>query len=181
MGYFRGDGGIINDVEGQYWLMKSAESGWPMSEYYLGLSYLNGSFQFSKDTTQGVKWLRQAAIDDCLEAQETLGIKLIMGVDMPRDAQEGVKWFRRAAEFGDAKSQNDLGYALETGEGGAPDLVEICLWYQLAVNQGISRARVNLMRVIAKLSGSQLQDAARRVEQFKPMPLLELDPMQISK
>lgn len=178
MGYFFGYGGVTNYDAGQHWLLESAKGGWPMSEYSLGLAYLNGQFQFSVDKVEGVKWLRQAANDDCLLAQGVLGIKLVTGTDMPRDAQEGVKWFRRAAEFGDAKGENDLGYSLETGLMGAPDMIEVCKWYQLAVNQGLSPSRVNLARVLPKLNDSQLEEAARRVEQFKPLPLPELNPMR---
>src|SRR5208282_4592143 len=180
MGCFRGDGGVTNYEEGQRWLLQSAGDGWPMSEYYLGLSYLNGSFQFPKDTAEGVKWLRQAATDDCLPAQETLGIKLIKGVDVPRNAQEGVKWFRHAAECGDAKAEGDLGYALETGEAGVPDLIEVCMWDQLSANQGVPQAKINLARVRAQLNDAQIQEAEQRAEQFKPKPVPELDGMKTS-
>lgn len=179
MGCFRGDGGVTNYEAGQHWLMESARTGWPMAEYYLGLSYLNGSFQFSKDTEEGVKWLRQAAVDNCLLAFETLGIKLMMGVDVPRDPIEGIKWFRQGAEFGDAKCQNDLGYALETSGTETPDLIEVCMWDVLAANQGISQARVNLARVLPKLSDSQRQELRRRLEQFKPKPLPDINAFKL--
>jgi TPR repeat protein len=175
MEYFRGDGGITNYSEGLRWMTKSATDEWPMAEYYLGLCYLNGEFQTPIDKREGVKWLRQAAADNCLLALQTLGAKLVTGTDMPLNHNEGIKWFRRGAELGDAKCQNDLGFALQNSETETPDLAEIAMWYRLAADQGLQTAHINLVRILPKLTDSQRQEAAARFLKFKPKPVPQIN------
>jgi hypothetical protein len=169
---------IPKDYEqGKHWLECSAESGWPKAEFMLSQFYFGGAPPFSKDEVEGLKWLRRAAEHDHLEAQWSLGMRLMKGIGVAQDSTEAMKWWYRAAECGNAKAQGALGYALENYDAGKIDLVEACMWDQLAANQGLSTAKINLKRVITKLSDEQNQEASRRVQDFYPKPVVVLNPV----
>jgi TPR repeat protein len=107
-----------------------------------------------------------------------LALKLIKGEELPRNQAEALKWFRWSAEHGSPEAQNCLGYALETSEAAGPDLIEVCMWYQLAANQGQSNAKVNLARIFSRLEGEQQQQVARRVQDFRVLPMPQLNPVK---
>jgi TPR repeat protein len=169
---------IPQDFEqGKQWLERSGESGWPKAEFVLSELYFAGKPPFSKDEVEGLKWLRQAAEHDHLEAQWGLGMRLMKGIGVAQDSAEAMKWWYRAAEYGNAKAQGALGYALENHDAGKIDLVEACMWDQLAANQGLATSKINLERVVAKLSDEQHQEAMHRVDDFRPKPVVVLNPV----
>ena len=169
-----------NTVDGVRWLKRSAEDGWPKSEFSLATYYFNGTYPFQKDIAEALKWLSLAAAHDHAEAQYILAYRLFNGIDAPKNSDGAIRLWRRAAELGYAKAQGDLGYAIETGYAETSDLAEACMWHKLAADQGIARAKVNLAKLIPRLSSKQYQEAMRRVDLFRPQSTPRLDPVMPS-
>ena len=160
------------------WLERAAEGGWPKAEFMLSQAMMAGWPTYTKDETEGEKWLESAAAHGDFDAQCKLAIRLMEGVGVPKNPAMAVKWWRWAAEHGCPEAQNDLGYAIETGNGDNTDLVEACMWFQLASKAGISQANVNFKNISARLSDKELEEATRRAANFRPSPLPLLSPVQ---
>ncbi len=85
---------------------------------------------------------------------------------------EAGKLFIRAAAQGFPHAQNAIGCSYETGQGVAQDVVEAYKWYHLAVAQNQRDAKVNLNRLLPKLSAEQIAEGKNRASQFVPKPVL---------
>ena len=166
-----------DDPLGAKWLLRSANEGWPRSEFFLASLYFNGQRGFQTNQSEGLRWLRKAVEHNSLEAQEALALRLIQGVGVNRDVAEALKLWRRAAEFGHANSQSGLGYALETEMGSKADLVEVCMWYELAMRQGLQGSQVNFSKLSPRMTEEQRQEALRRAGQFRAKSLPVLNPV----
>jgi len=145
----------------------------------MAMVYLNGLAPFPKDSTEGEIWLERAAEHGNLDAQFTLGTRLMKDPDVTRNPTEAVKWWRSAAEHGYAKAQNELGYAIEKGDAGKTDLVEACMWFLLAAKGGIGQAQTNLADLSSSLTVEQYQEASQRVRDFHPQPVPVLNPVKM--
>jgi TPR repeat protein len=188
MSCFRGDVAPQDFEGGRQWLAKAAEAGWGRAEFCLYQLYDNGvppgpgCPPYPKNTTEAIKWLRQAAGHENLQAQSILAVMLIRGIGVETNAPEALKLLRHAAERGYAQAQNDLGYALETGDAGKVDLVEAAMWCQLAVStltdpNVLRRAQVNLNHAVSRLDEEQQREVSRRVQNFKALPVAQMDPL----
>ena len=89
------------------------------------------------------------------------------GKGVAKDLTNYVVWTRKAADQGLAEAQNSIGYACETGDAGDTDLVEAYMWYQLAAKQGEPRSKVNLKRLMPRLTPEQISEGERRVLMFR--------------
>jgi TPR repeat protein len=96
------------------------------------------------ETTEAVTWLRKAAEQGYVPAQNTLGFKYDFGSEVPKDAAQAAYWYRKAAEQGDADAQSSLGSLYEFGTGVAKDYAEAVKWYRKAAEQGNAEAQVSL-------------------------------------
>lgn len=159
------------------WLERSAEGGWPKSEYVLSQALGAGWPGFETNAAASQKWLERAAAHGDFDAQCMLAIRLIQGELVKKDSAQALRWWRWAAERGWGTAQNDLGYAIETGEAGQADLVEACMWFQLAAKNGIARADINLSNLSARLTPAELAEASRRTAAFQVKPVPELRPV----
>jgi hypothetical protein len=183
---FRGDFGV--DCEsGNQWLAKAAENGWPKAEFILFQLYYNGVAPgkdcptYLKDKTGAIKWLRRAADHGHLQAQSTLAVMLIRGLEVEPDKAAAEKLLRDAAAHGFAPAQNDLGFAILNGDIASTDPEEAAMWCKLAMlhssDPNISkRANVNLTSALARLTADQQQDVERRVAGFHALAIPEIDP-----
>jgi hypothetical protein len=183
---FRGDFGVDCD-SGNQWLIKAAENGWPKAEFILFQLYYNGVAPgkdcpaYLKDKTEALKWLRRAADHGYFQAQSTLAVMLIRGLDVETDKAAAEKLLRDAAAHGFAPAQNDLGFALLNGDIASTDPEETTMWCKLAMlhssDPNISkRANVNLTSALARLTADQQQDVERRVAGFHALAIPEIDP-----
>jgi len=127
---------------------------------------------------QGEIWLERAAEHGNLDAEFTLGTRLMKGTGVTRNPTEAVKWWRHAAEHGYAKAQNDLGYAIEKGDAGKTDLVEACMWFLLAVKGDVAQAQTNLADLSSDLTVEQYHEASQRAQDFHPQPVPMLNPIK---
>jgi hypothetical protein len=183
---FRGDFGLDCD-SGNQWLTKAAENGWPKAEFILFQLNYNGVAPgkdcpaYAKDKTEAIKWLRRAADHGNFQAQSTLAVMLIRGLDVEPDKAAAEKLLRNGAEHAFAPAQNDLGFAILNGDIASTDPEEAAMWCKLAMlhpsDPNISkRANVNTSNALSRLTVDQQQDVERRVGSFHVLPIPELDP-----
>jgi TPR repeat protein len=186
MSCFRGDFGL-DFKKGKEWLAKAAENGWPKAEFCLFQLYYKGSAPgkdcpaYPQDKTEALKWLRRAANHDSFQAQSTLAVMLIRGLDMEPDKVEAEKLLRNLAMHGFASAQNDLGFAILNGDITSTDPLEAAMWCKLAVAHATDpnvskRAGVNLASASARLTADQQQEVDSRVRSFQPEPVPVEDP-----
>lgn len=186
MSYFRGD--VSLDFEaGKQWMAKAAENGWPKAEFCLFQLYDNGlppgkdCPAYPKDKNEAIKWLRQASEHGNFQAQSTLAVMLIRGLDVEQDKTAAEKLLRSAAEHGFAPAQNDLGFAILNGDVASTDPTEAAMWCKLAISHSsdpnvLRRASVNLSNALIRLSTDQQQVVDDRIKSFRPFPIPETDP-----
>ena len=186
MSCFRGDFGMDCDG-GMAWLSKAAENGWPKAEFcqfqlfYNGISLAKDCPARPKDKTEAVKWLRRAVEHGNLQAQSTLAVMLVRGLDVDQDKVEAEKLLRDAAGHGFAQAQNDLGFAIMHGDLATKDLVEAGMWCKLATLDMASpkiseRAAVNLSNAMKILSLDQQDEVDNRAKKFQARPIPEIEP-----
>jgi len=125
--------------------------------------------------------MRHSAEHGCPPAQHCLGTFYLYGQVVQKDMSEAVQWFRRAAEQGYAQAQNDIGYTCQTGDAGYTNLTEAYMWYQLATKQGVAKSKVNLNRLIPRLTPEQISEGDRRLSEFIPHEAQLPDPMEDSQ
>jgi uncharacterized protein len=188
MSCFRGDVAPRDFEGGQRWLARSAENGWPRSEFCLYQLYYNGAAPapqcplYPKDRAAALKWLRRAAEHQHLQAEAVWAVTLIRGIDTEQNKPDAEKLLRHAAERGWPQAQNDLGFAIQNGDTRMMDFVEAAMWCRLAATQitdpGLRRrAEVNLSHVWTLLTVDQQQEVDRRVKTFRPLAVPDADPM----
>lgn len=188
MSCFRGDVVAAEFENGKNWLAKAASAGWAKAEFALFCLQYNGIAPapncppYPVDKTEAVKWLRLAAEHESLPAQAILAVMLIQGKDVAVDKIAAEKLLRAAASHGFGQAQNDLGFAILDGDVAAADGVEPAMWCKLAQFNSkdpnvISRARFNLSQALSKLNAEQRSEVDRRVDSFKAIPAVEVDPM----
>ena len=186
MSCFRGD--VSLDFEaGKKWLSKAADNGWSRAEFCLFQLYYNGlplgkdCPAYPKDKTEAIKWLRRAAEHGHFQAQSTLAVMLIRGLDVEQNKPEAEKLLRNAAEHGFAQAQNDFGFAILNGDVASTNPTKAALWCKLAVSHSSDpnvskRARVNLSNALSHLTPDQQQEVDNRVKSFQPLPIPEIEP-----
>lgn len=185
---FRGDVMPRNFKEGQEWLLKSANNGWARAQfalfqlYFYGIPPGPGCPAYPKDQAQAVNWLREAATNGDLRAQSTLALMLIQGKDMDENTLEAEQLLRSAAERGYAQAQDDLGFAILHGDLGSTDWVDAAMWCELAEEHATDartreRAEENLSNAMDRLTPDQQAEVERRVKEFKPIPIVQTDPL----
>jgi TPR repeat protein len=125
-------------------LRAKAEAGDAQSEYELGTAFANGSLGVARDEAEAVKWLRKAARQNYMGAQNNLGVCYGMGRGVPKEEVEAVKWYRKAAEQNCAGAQHNLGVCYYNGRGVAKDEAEAVKWYRKAAEQNHALAQNNL-------------------------------------
>ena len=118
-----------------------AASGDAASQLELGKDYLYG---FPKDTVEAAKWLRKAADQRNVEAEEKLWFLYLTGDGVARDPVEAERWERKAAEQGVAQDQFGLGSAYAGGVGVFQDAAEAAKWWRMAADQGNADAQEKL-------------------------------------
>jgi TPR repeat protein len=75
-----------------------------------------------------------------LDAQNEVGLRLLLGRGVPEDRAEAANWFRKAAEMDYPPSQYNLGLCYEKGLGIPEDLDEAKRRYGLSAARGFEKA-----------------------------------------
>ena len=80
-------------------------------------------------------------------AQNELGIRYRLGIDVGKDPGKALAWFLKAAQQGNAKAYFNLGAAYYNGDGVPVNDEESCVWFMLAADAGDARGRDAVERV----------------------------------
>lgn len=143
-GFYWGVNGLSQDYEqAASWFKKSADQGYAVAQYNLGICYAKGQGVVS-NAADAVVWYRKAAEQNYPQAQNNLGVCYAEGQGVIRDDTEAVNWYRKAAEQNDAKAQYDLATCYYTGRGVTKDLVKAANWFRKAADRNYARAQYDL-------------------------------------
>lgn len=114
---------------------------------------------------EGEQWLREAAQLGHPEAQYTLGMAFLGGMDLPFDIFEALRWLSAASFNGHGEALMQLADLAAKGQGfGGKDPIRAWVSYDLAASEGIKPAEDARDRVGKTMSQRQLA-RARQVAQ----------------
>ena len=110
---------------------------------YMGLDYLFGTYYLTQNTPRAVYWLKQAAMQDHVEAQSDLGWVFLM-LDEVQDYNQAMYWSKRAAENGDLGAKVTIGHMYSLGRGVQIDHETALYWFRLAAQENFRYAEFNM-------------------------------------
>jgi TPR repeat protein len=153
-------------------LAPAAAGGSPVAQYNLARLYLSGE-GVSRDSAEGLKWLRKAALAGVGLAQYQLGICHEWGIDLTQDYGDAARWYRMAANRGVPVAQYRLGLLYINGAGVPRDVVAAHMWLNLATARlppGEPRTAVAKLResVAATMTAAQVAEAQRAAQNWTP-------------
>ncbi len=106
-----------------------------------------------KDETAAMKWIKLAAGNGNLEAQEVLASLAMMEFYEKRqeveDKEQKIKWITSSAERGNVEAMNMLGMLYSAGNGLPMTTIEAEKWYCRAIKKGHPTAARNLGLMMA--------------------------------
>ncbi len=153
------------------WFMPSAQRGYPLSEYKVGLVYQRGDSRVRRDLPLAIEWFRKAAAHGFARAQNDLGVLYQRGEGVSRDYEEAARWYRLAAEQGWALAQINLAFLYEEGKGVARSREEAFYWFRLATqarrDEFVATARKGTDRTRKRLSSAQIASVDRRIDAWR--------------
>ncbi|MHB8523031.1 MAG: tetratricopeptide repeat protein [Limisphaerales bacterium] len=146
------------------WMKMAAELGDPEAQAQIGIDLYQGK-GVSKDDAQAVEWLRKAAKQGVVVAQDLLATVLVTQ-DRASQAErkEAMEWFRTAAEQGEACPEYLLGVAYNSGKPKDPALAVD--WFRRAADQGLPVAEVALGKMYCQ-GESLRRDYQKGMELFQ--------------
>ncbi|WP_282609187.1 caspase family protein [Pelagibius sp. Alg239-R121] len=164
--------GVKQDLsEALRWFMPSAQRGYALSEYKVGLVYQRGDSRVRRDLGQAVDWFNKAAGHGFARAQNDLGVLYETGEGVGRNLREAAKWYRLAAEQGWALAQINLALLYEAGKGVERNREEAFYWYRLATqarrNELAKTAREGVSRTRKRLSSTQIAAVDKRIDAWR--------------
>ncbi len=151
----------------------SAEAGYPLSSYKLGVIYRNGGKTVRRDVRQAIAWMERAAKQGFARAQNDLGHIYETGDGVPRNPIKALSWYRLAADQGWSLAQVNLGRVYERGIGISRDRKEAFYWYRLASSARASDiqqdARAGVNRLRNRIQTAELQEVDRRINSWRSL------------
>lgn len=123
--------------EGEKWIRKAADSGYPHAIYTLGV------LEEQRDPPMLIKaadYYRVAASLGHPQSMARLGAMYSEGEGVFRDAVESLNYYKRAAELGDTEAQFWAGQINFSGRGVTKNLFEAERWFSKAAEQQYSPA-----------------------------------------
>jgi TPR repeat protein len=130
-------------------LTAAAQGGDAESQYKLGMLYHNGGGKsHPRDYEEAMKWLRMAADQGNVQAEDWVGTMYYRGEGVEKDPAEAARWYREAAEKGNGHAQWQLVDMYQHGIGVPRDLAESKRWAQLGrrPDRSVLYARLGLQR-----------------------------------
>jgi TPR repeat protein/uncharacterized caspase-like protein len=166
--------GVKRDLaEALKWFMPSAQQGYALSQYKVGLVHLRGDSRVPRDIPQAMEWFSKAAAQGFARAQNDLGVLYEEGKSVPRDFNEAAKWYRLASEQGWALAQINLARLYEAGKGVDKDPAEAFYWYRLATqaraNDLAEMAREGVSRARTRMSSAQIAAVDERIGAWRSL------------
>jgi len=135
-------------VKALAWFRRAAVSGDAEAINEVGRHYLNG-WAVEADYAKANECFELAAARGSALASHNIGFLHRDGL-VPRDQELMLASFRKGAEGGVAESMFELGRLYARGDGVPPDFVEAASWLRRGQQAKSVRARVELMKVLAR-------------------------------
>ena len=117
---------------------------------------------------QVVPYFRRSAEHGSDIAQVHLGLRYLVGRDVPQDYEEAAKWLRRAADQGQEVAQHSLGEMYAKGEGVQRDFVQAHIWFNLAAAHGYEDAEKARWTIEQQMTPAQVLQAQKMAREWKP-------------
>jgi TPR repeat protein len=133
-------------------LHKQAKEGNAEAQFELAKAYLSGT-GVTKDSKQGVEWLRKAAALDHPGAELALAILYMSGGAqyIPRDPKQGLEWLRKSAAQDYGPAEFNLGTLYRRGDDatGIPKKPhEAANWFRKAARQQGVNSQTSLQEML---------------------------------
>lgn len=112
--------------ESVYWLTKAVEKGNYSAAWSLALRFLNG--EDAASIKKGVEWLRVAAENGQILAQDELGELYEQGKHVQQDFAKAAKWYKRAALNSYSHSTKKMAEFAAEGKGVEKNIIEAYAW-----------------------------------------------------
>lgn len=111
---------ITYEVEEDYenaakWYREAAELGHALSQYSLGLFYLEGK-GVEKNTILAFEWMKKAAEQGVVKAEAMLGAMYAKGVGVAKNKSQALSWLTKAAAHGDNEASEILVQLMSSGK-----------------------------------------------------------------
>ena len=110
-----------------------------------------------------IEALRFAAEDGHVDSMFLLGVAYAQGKGVPKDDVLAARWFQQAARKGHARARSSLAYMHMTGRGVRKDPVTAYVLLAQAARDGDRLAADLMIKLRARLSPRQLDEAQRRM------------------
>lgn len=139
-------------------LEQKAEAGDPEAQTTLALAY-HSAILLSRNEVEALRLLHQAADQDFMAAEESLGLFAEAGVGMKQPAPvEALKWFKRAVEHGSLDAATNIALMYDDGKGIPRDHLQAVSWFRRAAEGGDATAQYNLALIYRRGDGVAKDD-----------------------
>jgi TPR repeat protein len=139
-------------------LEDKAQAGDPEAETSLALAYHAGTL-LKKDDAEAERWLRKAADQNFMAAEESLGIFAETGVGRSAPAgAEAIDWYKKAITHGSVDAATSIGLMYADGIGIQKDPAQAVPWFRQAAEGGDAVAQYNMALMYKRGNGVQQDD-----------------------
>jgi len=142
--YLSGHGVTEDNTEGFQWVLKSAQAGHVMAQYFAGLLLMYGDKGVAIDKAEAVRWIQSAAKGGSAQAECLVGMLAVSGREVPQDIATGTKWLLRAADHGIPTASFILGALYHSGDGVPVDDTKAVSHLEKAATLGLKEAQTLL-------------------------------------
>lgn len=142
-----------------------AEQGNAVAKIHLGGLYIAG-LGIPKNSTEGLRWIREAADQGNIQAEALLGSIYWGGANgIKKDADEATKWFKKAAAHGDKEAEGSLALMYMHGHGVKQDWSEAYFWQLVSgsTDSGFTDS------IASHLTADQKAAVIKRAKDWKPV------------
>lgn len=151
-------------------LVSAANAGIPAAQNDLALLYLAGSLG-ANDASAAAAWFGRAAANGHPSAQTNLATLYERGMGVQQDFAKAGQLYELAARQGSPQAAAGIGRLFANGTGTKQDLPRAWAFLSLAVEAGDANAKAALGEVTTMLTGEQINDARKILEDLKkPAP-----------
>ncbi len=134
-------------------LEDKAKSGDPEAETMLALAY-HDAVLLKRDDAEALRLLHQAASQNFMAAQESLGIFAETGIGMAKPApEEALDWYEKAVQQGSLDAATNIALMYSGGIGMPKDAAKALAWFRQAAEGGDATAQYNLALIYVRGNG----------------------------
>lgn len=142
--YQTGQGLPLDPEKGEDFMLKAAGAGNPQAQFRIGLNHGPESNGPPKNPMQYLRWMRLAADQGHVAAQENVASIYLNGWGVPVNYAESARWYTRAIEGGSLLAATSLAVQYAVGEGFPVDPVKAAQYYAYAAERGEPMAQYML-------------------------------------